>query len=207
MVGSSAPVPSIPAIAGVSVVALAVGVQCLEARRTVVAFEPARIGQDVASVLRARYAGLRAELPGGAFVRLVREERQLGAEERALIDLAAVQLHRCLADLPMEPLPGIEASLIAQIAAGFLRIHSTEENSDLEAVRRNLVAWWTGLSEELYLASVRYALAPHVVTNSAREWVVGDFPTAYDWREQATRAGLFVVREFGDGAVLFRSRP
>ncbi len=187
--------------------ALAVGVQFVEVRQAMVALESSRVGQDVASVLRARYAGLRAELPAGAFVRLVREERQLGAEERALIDLAAVQLHRCLADLPMEPLPGVEASLITQIAAGFHRIHSPDENRDLEAVKRNLVAWWTGLSEELHLASVRYALAPHVLTNSASEWVVGDFPAAYDWREQATRAGLFVVRDFGDGAVLFRSRP
>jgi hypothetical protein len=188
-------------------VALAAGVQCFAAWRAMAAFEPARIGQDAASLLRARYAGLRAELPAGAFVRLLREERQLGADEQAMIDRVAIQLHRCLADQPMEPLPGIEAGFVAQIAAGFRRIHSLDENRDLAAVQRNLAAWWTGLAGEQHLSSLRYSLAPHVVANSASAWVVADFPAAYDWREQAARAGLEVVRDFGDGAVLFRGRP
>ena len=53
---------------------------------------------------------------------------------------------------------------------------------------------------------IMYALAPHLVTRSAdrQEWVVGNFSQPQDYAAAGAAHHLEVVRDFGNGIVLFR---
>jgi hypothetical protein len=55
---------------------------------------------------------------------------------------------------------------------------------------------------------VMYALAPRLVTRSAdsHEWVVGNFSHPLDYAAAGAAHRLEVVRDFGNGIVLFRRR-
>jgi len=56
---------------------------------------------------------------------------------------------------------------------------------------------------------VQYALAPRVVTEKhlspAPEWVVGNFSKPLDMVQFGNERGLTLVKDFGNGAVLYRS--
>jgi hypothetical protein len=65
------------------------------------------------------------------------------------------------------------------------------------------------LSSALY-SSAQYTLAPRLVTNQRAtppaEWVIGDFSKPLDVLEFGNRRGLALVKDFGNGAVLYRNR-
>lgn len=193
--------------AGRCLVLVAIGVQGVAAWQAVASFDATAVGNDATSRSRERFAAIRAALPKGARVRVLREERPLADEVKAIAAALAPQLHRHLAGLPIEPGPGVDEALVRQVATGFRRLHSAAANANPATVYSNLIAWWNGLEAELHLAQVRFALAPHLVTTGQADWTVGDFPTGYDWREQAARAGLELVADPGGGPVLFRNRP
>ena len=56
--------------------------------------------------------------------------------------------------------------------------------------------------------SVMYALAPRLLTRSAdsHEWVVGNFSHPLDYASAGTAHHLDLVKDFGNGIVLFRRR-
>lgn len=65
------------------------------------------------------------------------------------------------------------------------------------------------LSAALY-SSAQYTLAPRLVTNQRRtppaEWVIGDFSKPLDVAQFGKDRGLTLVRDFGNGAVLFKDQ-
>jgi len=65
------------------------------------------------------------------------------------------------------------------------------------------------LGEVLYL-SAEYTLAPRLVTDQrlkpAPVWVIGDFSKPLDLVQFGNERGLALVKDFGNGAVLYRSR-
>ena len=56
---------------------------------------------------------------------------------------------------------------------------------------------------------IMYALAPRLVTRSAdsHEWVVGNFSHPLDYAAAGREHHLELVKDFGNGVVLFRRRP
>lgn len=55
--------------------------------------------------------------------------------------------------------------------------------------------------------AAQYALAPRVLDTTAakpREWVLGDFYQSYDAARTAQERGLQVIRDLGNGVVIFR---
>jgi hypothetical protein len=67
----------------------------------------------------------------------------------------------------------------------------------------------TTLAAALY-SSARYALAPRLVTDQsvkpAPEWVIGNFSKPLDVVQFGKDRGLILVRDFGNGAVLYRKQ-
>lgn len=67
----------------------------------------------------------------------------------------------------------------------------------------------TTLGAALY-SSAQYTLAPRLVTdrpvNPPAEWVIGDFSQPLDVVQFGNQRGLMLVRDFGNGAVLYRNR-
>jgi hypothetical protein len=65
------------------------------------------------------------------------------------------------------------------------------------------------LSSVLY-GGAQYAFAPRIVTdrpmNPPPEWVVGDFSKPLDVVAFGKQRGLTLVRDFGNGAVLYRNQ-
>jgi hypothetical protein len=65
------------------------------------------------------------------------------------------------------------------------------------------------LASALY-SSARYALAPRLVTDQdvkpAPEWVIGNFSKPLDVAQFGKDRGLTLVRDFGNGAVLYRKQ-
>jgi hypothetical protein len=63
------------------------------------------------------------------------------------------------------------------------------------------------LSAALY-SSAQYTLAPRLVTSQsvqpAPEWVIGDFSKPLDVVQFGKEHGLILVKDFGNGAVLYR---
>lgn len=66
----------------------------------------------------------------------------------------------------------------------------------------------TTLGAALY-SSAQYTLAPRLVTDRAvnppAEWVIGDFSKPLDVVQFGNRRGLTLVKDFGNGAVLYRN--
>jgi hypothetical protein len=64
------------------------------------------------------------------------------------------------------------------------------------------------LSAVLY-SGLQYTLAPRLVTNQSvnppPEWVIGDFSKPLDVVQFGKAHGLTLVRDFGNGAVLYRA--
>jgi hypothetical protein len=64
------------------------------------------------------------------------------------------------------------------------------------------------LSAVLY-SGLQYTLAPRLVTNQRlvppAEWVIGDFSKPLDVIEFGKQHGLALVKDFGNGAVLYRN--
>lgn len=64
------------------------------------------------------------------------------------------------------------------------------------------------LSAALY-SSAQYTLAPRLVTDQRAqppaEWVIGDFSKPLDVVQFGAQRGLTLVKDFGNGAVLYRS--
>jgi hypothetical protein len=53
----------------------------------------------------------------------------------------------------------------------------------------------------------RYALAPRIVLWGAEsDWVIGDFDPAYRFESLAEARNLVIVRNYGNGLVLFRRK-
>jgi hypothetical protein len=65
------------------------------------------------------------------------------------------------------------------------------------------------LASVLY-SSARYTLAPRLVTDQnvkpAPEWVIGNFSMPLDVVQFGKDRGLTLVRDFGNGAVLYRKQ-
>jgi hypothetical protein len=65
------------------------------------------------------------------------------------------------------------------------------------------------LASVLY-GSARYTLAPRLVTDQnvkpAHEWVIGNFSMPLDVVQFGKDRGLTLVRDFGNGAVLYRKQ-
>jgi len=65
------------------------------------------------------------------------------------------------------------------------------------------------LSAALY-SSAQYTLAPRLVTNQHStpppEWVLGDFSKPLDVVQFGQKRGLTLVKDFGNGAVLYRNQ-
>jgi hypothetical protein len=65
------------------------------------------------------------------------------------------------------------------------------------------------LSAVLY-GGLQYTLAPRLVTSQsvtpAPEWVIGDFSKPLDLVQFGKDHGLMLVKDFGNGAVLFRKQ-
>jgi hypothetical protein len=65
------------------------------------------------------------------------------------------------------------------------------------------------LGAALY-SSAQYTLAPRLVTGQPAqppaEWVLGDFSKPLDMAEFGKQHGLVLVKDFGNGAVLYRSK-
>ncbi len=63
------------------------------------------------------------------------------------------------------------------------------------------------LASVLY-SGAQYTLAPRLVTNQnvkpAPEWVIGDFSKPLDVSQFGSKRGLTLVKDFGNGAVLYR---
>ena len=58
-------------------------------------------------------------------------------------------------------------------------------------------------------SSAQYTLAPRLVTDQrakpAPEWVIGDFSKPLDVVKFGQKRGLSLVKDFGNGAVLYRN--
>jgi hypothetical protein len=67
----------------------------------------------------------------------------------------------------------------------------------------------TALGAALY-SSAQYTLAPRLVTdgpvNPPPEWVIGDLSKPLDVAQFGNQRGLILVKDFGNGAVLYRNR-
>ena len=65
------------------------------------------------------------------------------------------------------------------------------------------------LGAALY-SGLQYTLAPRLVTdqrtNPAPEWVIGDFSKPLDVVQFGKKRGLTLVKDFGNGAVLYRNQ-
>jgi hypothetical protein len=60
---------------------------------------------------------------------------------------------------------------------------------------------------DILRASLQYTLAPRLLTNRHADWIIGDFSKPLDVAEFGAMHGLMLVKDFGNGAVLYRSRP
>lgn len=59
--------------------------------------------------------------------------------------------------------------------------------------------------QKFYLT--RYALSPVIVANDiGREFVVGNFHKGIPQEKDLSNSGLVIVRDFGDGAILFKRK-
>jgi hypothetical protein len=199
--------PSSPTLAAALVLSLAAvaGVaRLVHVARGLAAHE---LGEDEASRCVRRFAPVRAALPPGATVRLLGQPPVLAPEHAALLDLFAARLHTHLTTGAHAPIPGLDPGYLPQVAEGFERRYRTADNRDAARVRANLIDWWTGLAGGMRQAVARFALAPHLaVDEPGPELVVGDFAPGFAWHDLAARERLELVRDFGDGAVLFRAR-
>lgn len=199
-------VPSPVTIVAVAALGAAAATTAVECWRTAAAFDTNAIAGDPASAARAKFASLRAALPAQAAVRVVREERELDAGERAVLDLFAKALHQRLTTGANDPVPGFTQDYVQQVADGFVQRYPREQNTDPAAVRKNLEQWWTSLASGMQLYIVQYGLAPHRIRPAGTTpWVVGAFPPGYAWQPFAARHGLTLVADHGGGAVLFRA--
>ena len=171
-------------------------------------WDPARVGRDDAAVMRRRLAPVRAELASRdvAFVSLVRPDLDLGnldGAPQAVLDVVATALHRQLATGVCEPPPGLDEATMNSLAAVFRAGFSSAQNADPAAVRTHLRDWWVQLVSAMHQTGIEYGLAPLVVREGV-PWLVGVFQPGLDHAALAQRRGLTVVRDFGDGIVLFR---
>jgi hypothetical protein len=176
--------------------------------RDVEAFEPARAGNDVASVMRKRLAPVRAELASSNLtsVDLAMADVELGRLEgapQAVLDVVAAALHRQLTTGVCEPPPGLDTAGMNSLAAFFRASFPSEQNADPAAVRTHLRDWWVKLVSAIHETEIEYGLAP-IVVHAGAPWLVGVFEPGVDHQALAQRRGLTVVRDFGDGIVLFR---
>ena len=176
--------------------------------RVVSGWDPARVGHDEASATRKRLAPLRAELAARdvAFVSLVLPDvspEQLEGAPQVVLDAVATALHRQLTTGVCEPPPGFNAAGMNSLVTLFRSSFPSEQNADPAAVRTHLRDWWVRLMLGVHQTGIEYALAPIVVRTGA-PCLVGVFDPGVDHIALAQRRGLTVVRELGDGIVLFR---
>jgi hypothetical protein len=176
--------------------------------RDVERWEPARVGSDDGTVLRARFAGVRAELAARnvGFVGLVRPDPaldKLAGAPQAVLDLVAAALHRQLTTGVCEPPPGLNVAGMNSLVELFRHKFTAEQNADPAAVRTHLVEWWVQLVSGMHQTGIEYGLAP-ILVRPGSPWLVGVLELGTDLGALAQRQGLTVVRELGDGVVLFR---
>src|SRR5258705_428370 len=84
--------PPAPIVAVAALVAAA-ATDVARCWQSAAAFDARAIGADPASVVRSRYASLRASLPPQAGVCVVSDERELDAGQLAVVDVFAAALH------------------------------------------------------------------------------------------------------------------
>lgn len=166
---------------------------------------PAGGTTDRASSYLRRFAAMRADLPAGATVASLTAQPELSPDEEVLLGIYARAVHKTIGGGRAEPVPGLNEQFVREIADGFVAKHDDARELSIEQLREKLIAWWFGLAGGHQLAGVRFALAPHVVTEGPCDFIVGDFPPGVDHRSAAQRAGLVVIKDYGDGAVLFRN--
>lgn len=76
------------------------------------------------------------------------------------------------------------------------------------AIRALLVEQLEVFTRNRKFAGARYALAPHLHSQSTQaQRVLGDFSPEFDYRPLAQQRGLVVSEAFGEGLVLFRVKP
>ena len=172
------------------------------------AFESARVGDDEASVMRKRLAPVRAELASRAVavVDLVTPDlapSRLEGAPQAVLDVVAAALHRQLTTGVCEPPPGLDTAGMNSLEAFFRESFPSEQNADPAAVSTHLRDWWVKLVSAMHQTGIEYGLAP-IVVRAGAAWLVGVFEPGVDHAALAQRRGLTVVRDFGDGIVLFR---
>ena len=169
---------------------------------------PAHIGSDETTVMRNRLAPVRADLAARnvAAVSIALPDLELGRLEgvpQAAIDVVAAALHRQLTTGVCEPPPGIDAAAMNSFVVFFVATFTAEENADPAAVRTHLRDWFVQMVAGMHESRIGYALLP-VVVRAGAPWLLGVFDPGVDHQALAQRRGLTVVREFGDGVVLFR---
>ncbi|HEU4419688.1 MAG TPA: hypothetical protein VFT55_12175 [Planctomycetota bacterium] len=171
-------------------------------------WDPARVGNDEATATRKRLAPLRAELAARdvAFVSLVTPEvslDQLEGAPQAVLDAVSTALHRQLTTGVCEPPPGFDAAAMNSLVTFFRATFPSEQNADPAAVRTNMRDWWVRLVLGMHQTGIEYGLAP-ILVRAGAPCLVGVFEPGVDHQALAQRRGLTVVRELGDGIVLFR---
>jgi hypothetical protein len=58
---------------------------------------------------------------------------------------------------------------------------------------------------DIMRASLQYTLAPRLLSYQRTEWVIGNFSKPLDVAQFGVQRGLTLVKDFGNGAVLYRN--
>jgi hypothetical protein len=59
---------------------------------------------------------------------------------------------------------------------------------------------------DIMRASLQYTLAPRLLSYQHAEWVIGNFSKPLDVAQFGVQHGLTLVKDFGNGAVLYRNQ-
>lgn len=183
---------------------------CIETARTLVetvhSFRAMAV--DDVAVHDERFAAMRSSLPTDAVVGYIDDlEASTAVEQqrrrRWVAEFAGV-LHRQLQTGVVEA--GAGGAYFALVAERYRLRHRDAAAHTVEAVAANVVELAEAQAHEERLHLVRHALAP-VLVLARRDLplVVGDFAAEFDPAVLAAAARLEVERDFGRGAVLFRS--
>jgi|SRR5665213_3518007 len=104
--------------------------------------------------------------------------------------------------------PGADVYKIGEQAARFQELMSALPAEGIVGYVSDVPAGKT-LASALY-SGAQYTLAPRLVTDQkvkpAPEWVIGNFSQPLDLVQFGKDRGLTLVRDFGNGAVLYRKK-
>ncbi len=171
-------------------------------------FDGAAVRQD-ADLAVAKFAALRQELAASPTEVLDYEwagESQPELFRKLIRDHAKVAVYYLAnGSMPVPMPPGVEASKVIMVSAEVKRRQPDSREQDAELCQKGFEILRNVELLQHRRATVRYALVPHLrnVTQIG-SLVVGDFPAGFDYQALAKEKGLQVVKDFGNGAVLFR---